>query len=78
MGYTQAYGLSWFKELGNKAERKLFDMLFPPMAGRSKCLSTDCLAKTQVPANPNKGSIGAETCPVLVSQSLRLNLSQDR
>jgi hypothetical protein len=34
----------------------------------NKSLSTDCLAKTQVPANPKKGRIGAETCPVLVSQ----------
>lgn len=36
--------------------------------GHSKSLSTDCLAKTQAPANPNRGCIGAETCPVLVSQ----------
>ena len=34
----------------------------------SKSLSTDCLAKTQAPANPHRGRIGAETCPVLVSQ----------
>ena len=33
----------------------------------NKRLSTDCLPKTQVPANQNMGSIGAETCPVLVS-----------
>ena len=33
----------------------------------SKSLSTDCLAKTQVPAKLNKRSIGAEACPVLVS-----------
>ena len=35
--------------------------------GLSKSMSTDCLAKTQAPANLNKGSIGAEACPVLVS-----------
>lgn len=35
--------------------------------GYNKSLSTDCLAKTQAPANQKMGSIGAETCPVLVS-----------
>ena len=39
----------------------------PAYGGVNKSLSTDCLAKTQVPANPNRGRIGAETCPVLVS-----------
>ena len=34
----------------------------------NKSLSNDCLAKTQVPANPFRGYIGAEACPVLVSQ----------
>jgi len=33
---------------------------------------TDCLAKTQVSANLNKGGIEAETCPVLVSQESRV------
>ena len=45
--------------------------------GHSKRLSTDCLTKTQVPANPNRGSIGAEICPVLVSQVSGLTISQD-
>ena len=33
----------------------------------NKRLSTDCLPKTQAPANLKKERIGAETCPVLVS-----------
>lgn len=36
--------------------------------GYNKSLLNDCLAKTQVPANPFRGYIGAEACPVLVSQ----------
>jgi len=56
-----------FKEFGKIAERKIFEKLFPPLAGYNKRLSTDCLTKTQVPANLNKEGIGAETCPVLVS-----------
>lgn len=41
----------------------------------NKSLSTDCLAKTQAPANPERGRIGADTCPVLVSQPLGLIFS---
>ena len=43
------------------------DALPSDSEGRSKRLSTDCLTKTQVPANPNRGCIGADACPVLVS-----------
>ncbi len=35
--------------------------------GCNKSFSTDCLAKTQAPANQNMRRIGAEACPVLVS-----------
>ena len=43
-------------------------MLCRTLCDYNKSLSTDCLAKTQAPANPERGRIGAETCPVLVSQ----------
>ena len=48
----------------------------PDLSGCNKCLSTDCLAKTQASANLNKGGIEAETCPVLVSQPLGLKSKQ--
>ena len=43
------------------------DALPDVTSGYNKRFSTDCLAKTQVPANPKRGRIGAATCPVLVS-----------
>ncbi len=44
---------------------------------RSESLLTDCLTKTQVSANLKKKYIEAETCPVLVSQELRVTLLID-
>ena len=64
---TKAFGSGRLKELGKKAERKVSEMLFPRFGGRSESLPADCLSKTQVPANPKRGCIGAETCPVPVS-----------
>lgn len=65
---TKAVESRRFKELGKKAGRKLGKMPFPLiLAGYNKSFSPDCLTKTQVPANPKRGCIGAEACPVPVS-----------
>jgi len=57
---TKAFEKEWFKELGKKAGRNLWEKPSPTMWGRSKGLPADCLSKTQLPANPNRRSIGGE------------------
>ena len=72
---TQVGWWSTLRHTGNGSSRNSAKKLSVSFArcsasrkrGHSKSLSTDCLAKTQVPANPKRGCIGADACPVLVS-----------
>ena len=42
--------------------------------GSQKAASNDCLSKTQVSANPKRGNIGTDACPVLVGHEEGLTL----
>jgi len=53
---TKVIGRKWFKELGKKSGRNLWEMPCPVNPGYNKRVLGDCLSKTQVPAKP-KGKV---------------------